>query len=415
VRVSSWLATILLLLSVVAVATSANISGYLAPESSPQSGFLCTFTSSVSPSTITPETASVTISGADTCDPTGSYLWAALIPGNPQFANYQSDPCDPIKIAVSEGLYSYNNMFTNANDRTLNPNNNPDSQWNYAFLWYYFVGLNPIPGESPSIPDNSEVPPGYSVGYGGGGWNNPPSGGIAYSIFKNFAPTDSSGQFSGNYPTSSLKQGSYCIVLQVPCQVSIPSNGFWSFVGVYTYPLYDNLNVVESSSPGTSATASSTSSTPFCFTCYIFTSATSSSSTCSVFLCGFFTISQPPAVTNTLPPATMIQTQTLPPTAVVETDWAVLSVSMNPPSPAAGQTVIFGMEMTAIWSSGSFPQNVYVRCLIDGANCGRGQVSYTGPIGSPFQVNANHPLASNSWDTYFDLENFNRQRSEPCQ
>jgi hypothetical protein len=63
---------------------------------------------------------------------------------------------------------------------------------------------------------------------------------------------------------------------------------------------------------------------------------------------------------------------------------------MNPPNPAVGQTVIFGMVMTAVWSSGPFPQNVYVRCVIDGANCGRGPVSYPGPIGFPFPVNANH-------------------------
>jgi len=63
---------------------------------------------------------------------------------------------------------------------------------------------------------------------------------------------------------------------------------------------------------------------------------------------------------------------------------------MNPPAASVGQTVIFRMVMAAVWSSGSFPQNVYVQCVIDGANCGRGPVSYPGPIGFPFPVTANH-------------------------
>lgn len=97
------------------------------------------------------------------------------------------------------------------------------------------------------------------------------------------------------------------------------------------------------------------------------------------------------STTSTLPPV-ITTTQTLPPASIVETDWAVLSVSMNPPAPTVGQTVIFSMIMTAVWSSGSFPQTFNARCVIDGANCGRGQVTYPGPIGTPIPVNANrHP------------------------
>ncbi|MFI5449358.1 MAG: zinc-ribbon domain-containing protein [Candidatus Bathyarchaeia archaeon] len=352
-KVSSCVATILLLLSIVAMATNANTSGYFAPESSPKSGFLCTFTSTVSPSTITPGTPSVTVSGTDTCDPSGSYLYAALLPGNPKLVDYLSDPCDSIESAINKGTYE---IFPSANGPTNNA-------WNYAEIW----GITAVSG---------------------------------YSSVENFALTDSSGQFSGNYPTSPpappypgsggnpssapplLKPGGYCILLQVPCQIIYATNGgFMGLSGVCQAPVYDNLDVVESSSPSTS-----TITTPICFTCYVFTSATSSSPTCSAFLCSFATISQPPVVTNTLPPATMI-TQT---EAFLETDWAVISVSMNPPAPTVGQTVIFSMAMTAVSSSGSFPQNVYVQCVFDGANCGRGTVSYPGPIGFPFPVNANH-------------------------
>src|SRR5208282_4477995 len=104
------------------MATNANTSAYFAPESSPQSGFLCTFTSTVSPSTITPGTPGVTVSGTDTCDPSGSYLYAALLPGNPKLVDYLSDPCDSIESAISKGTYG---VFPSANGPTNNA-------WNYA-------------------------------------------------------------------------------------------------------------------------------------------------------------------------------------------------------------------------------------------------------------------------------------------
>jgi len=74
--------------------------------------------------------------------------------------------------------------------------------------------------------------------------------------------------------------------------------------------------------------------------------------------------------------------------ASVSTDWAVLSVSVNPPAPTVGQPVTFGMVMAAISSSGSFPQSVDAECLIDGASCGSGSLSYPGPTDTPFTVTA---------------------------
>jgi len=74
--------------------------------------------------------------------------------------------------------------------------------------------------------------------------------------------------------------------------------------------------------------------------------------------------------------------------ASVSTDWAVLSVSVNPPAPTVGQPVTFGMVMAAISSSGSFPQSVDAECVIDGASCGSGSLSYPGPTDTPFTVTA---------------------------
>ena len=73
------------------------------------------------------------------------------------------------------------------------------------------------------------------------------------------------------------------------------------------------------------------------------------------------------------------------------TDWAVLSVTVNPPTPIVGQPVTFGMVMEAVSSSGSFPQSVDAECVIDGASCGSGSLSYPGPIGTPFTVTAQTP------------------------
>ena len=143
VRVSSWVATILFLLFSVTIVAFPNTSGHFAPESSPQSGFLCTFNSFLSSSTITPGTPSVTVSGTDTCDPAQSYMWAAL---------------------YSESCYSIKSYLT---------------QVGYTYLWTH----------------------------------GPPS----ISYVRDFTLTDSSGQFTGNYPTSSLTPGDNCILLQVPC------------------------------------------------------------------------------------------------------------------------------------------------------------------------------------------------------
>jgi len=48
------------------------------------------------------------------------------------------------------------------------------------------------------------------------------------------------------------------------------------------------------------------------------------------------------------------------------TDWAVLSVSLNPLSPNVGDLVTFSMVVTTLSSQGSFPQNFAAFCQIDG-------------------------------------------------
>ena len=75
----------------------------------------------------------------------------------------------------------------------------------------------------------------------------------------------------------------------------------------------------------------------------------------------------------------------------VSTQWAILSVSVNPPAPTPGQPVTFGMVMEAISSAGPFPQTVDAECFIDGVSCGSGSLSYPGPIGTPFTVTAQTP------------------------
>ena len=360
-RVSSWVATVLLLLSIVAMATNANTSAYFAPESSPQSGFLCSFTSTVSPSTIAAGTPSVTVSGTDTCNPTESSLWAALLPGNPKLVDYTSNPCDFIESTIMNG-----------------GNNN---EGYVGYLWNYMNGTGLWKQEFLNCNSSSCWNPRFT--------NHPPFI-DAFSVVQDFALTDSSGQFSGNYPTSSLTPGSYCILLQVPCPqnfVSYPPGGF---TPACQGPIYENLNVVESSSPSSSS-SSSTSSTPFCFTCYIFTSATSSSPTCSAFLCSFATISQP-AVTNTLPPATMIyQTQTLPPPffSTMPTGGAAsqtttqpapdFTISTSTPSQTVlqGQMVSYSVNVAALNGFNS-QVSLSVSGLPSGAN-----VVFSDPAGTP--------------------------------
>ena len=75
----------------------------------------------------------------------------------------------------------------------------------------------------------------------------------------------------------------------------------------------------------------------------------------------------------------------------VSTDWAVLSVSLNPPSPNVGDQVIFGMQMTALSSAGPFPQSVDTECTIDGISCGSGTLNYPGPVDTPATVTTEAP------------------------
>lgn len=73
------------------------------------------------------------------------------------------------------------------------------------------------------------------------------------------------------------------------------------------------------------------------------------------------------------------------------TDWEVFSVSWTPSSPQPGDSVIFHMQMTALSTSGAFPQSVNVQCLIDGASCGSGAFSYPGPVGTPATIDTETP------------------------
>lgn len=73
------------------------------------------------------------------------------------------------------------------------------------------------------------------------------------------------------------------------------------------------------------------------------------------------------------------------------TDWAVLSVSLSPSAPNVGDPVTFSMVVTALSSTGSFPQSFSALCQIDGVSCGGGSLSYPGPMGTPFTVSTQTP------------------------
>ncbi len=74
--------------------------------------------------------------------------------------------------------------------------------------------------------------------------------------------------------------------------------------------------------------------------------------------------------------------------ATVQTDWAVVSVGIQPPSPGVGTPVTLGMTMVALSTNGGYPQNVAVQCTLDGTPCGTGVVTYPGPTGALFTVTA---------------------------
>ena len=75
----------------------------------------------------------------------------------------------------------------------------------------------------------------------------------------------------------------------------------------------------------------------------------------------------------------------------VSTDWAISSVAAIPSNPQAGTPVTFTAVLTALSSTGSYPQSVDVECMIDGVSCGGGSVSYPGPTGAPATVSAQTP------------------------
>lgn len=71
-----------------------------------------------------------------------------------------------------------------------------------------------------------------------------------------------------------------------------------------------------------------------------------------------------------------------------QTDWAITSVSLAPSAPKVGDEVTFSMMMSALSSPGPFPQSFSAVCVIDGASCGSASLTYPGPTGTPFTVNA---------------------------
>jgi hypothetical protein len=79
------------------------------------------------------------------------------------------------------------------------------------------------------------------------------------------------------------------------------------------------------------------------------------------------------------------------PSAVVSTDWAVVSVGIQPSSPSVGDAVTLWMGVMALSTTGGYPQNIAAQCTIDGSTCAAGVVTYSGPTGLSFTVNAATP------------------------
>ena len=79
------------------------------------------------------------------------------------------------------------------------------------------------------------------------------------------------------------------------------------------------------------------------------------------------------------------------PSAVVLTDWAVASVGIQPSSPNVGDAVTLWMKVMALSTNGGYPQNIAAQCTIDGSTCAAGVVTYSGPTGLSFTVNAATP------------------------
>jgi len=73
------------------------------------------------------------------------------------------------------------------------------------------------------------------------------------------------------------------------------------------------------------------------------------------------------------------------------TDWAVLSVALDPPAPRPGDAVTFSMTMTMFSTTGTFPQIVNVQCAINAASCSIRTVSHPGPVGATANVHTESP------------------------
>jgi hypothetical protein len=77
---------------------------------------------------------------------------------------------------------------------------------------------------------------------------------------------------------------------------------------------------------------------------------------------------------------------TTPPPTSVQSDWAILSVELDPTAPQVGDAVIFRMSMTLLSSTGSFPQEVNVQCELDATSCGSATLPVAGPVGQAYTV-----------------------------
>lgn len=77
--------------------------------------------------------------------------------------------------------------------------------------------------------------------------------------------------------------------------------------------------------------------------------------------------------------------------AATQSDWAILSTSVNPTSPQVGNSVTLSMTFTLASTNAPLPQLVHVECQMDGALCGEGTITHTSPPGTPHQVNAETP------------------------
>lgn len=78
-------------------------------------------------------------------------------------------------------------------------------------------------------------------------------------------------------------------------------------------------------------------------------------------------------------------------TAAATTDWAVLSIALNPPNPQPGEGVTFTANVALLSSSVPLPLTVDVQCQLDGQSCGTGSITYPGPVGQPATVNTQTP------------------------